>query len=250
MLPMTRERLHKFLSRCGTSSRREGERLILEGRVKVNGNTVHTLGATVDPLNDQVEVDGVMLEPPHHIYIILNKPKGYITSVKDEKGRPTVMKLLTGVEERVYPVGRLDRDSEGLLLFTNHGELAYRLMHPRYHMEKRYRVRLRGTPKEEDLNRLRKGIRLRDGKTAPAEIRVVSRGKRETEVEVVLKEGRKRQIRRMFKAMGYPVISLVRVAMGHLTLKGLPQGQYRYISPQEIEELKRELKLAANPPAS
>jgi 23S rRNA pseudouridine2605 synthase len=250
MLPLTRERLHKFLSRCGISSRREGERLILEGRVKVNGNTVHTLGATVDPLNDQVEVDGVMLQPPHHIYIILNKPKGYITSVKDEKGRPTVMKLLTDVEERVYPVGRLDRDSEGLLLFTNHGELAYRLMHPRYHMEKRYRVRLRGTPKEEDLNRLRKGIRLRDGKTAPAEIRVVSRGKRETEVEVVLKEGRKRQIRRMFKAMGYPVISLVRVAMGHLTLKGLPQGQYRYLSPQEIEELKRELKLAANPPAS
>lgn len=247
---MTRERLHKFLSRCGISSRREGERLILEGRVKVNGDTVHTLGTTVDPLNDQVEVDGVMLQPPHHIYIILNKPKGYITSVKDEKGRPTVMKLLTGVEERVYPVGRLDRDSEGLLLFTNHGELAYRLMHPRYHMEKRYRVRLTGTPKEEDLNRLRKGIRLRDGKTAPAEIRVVSRGKRETEVEVVLKEGRKRQIRRMFKAIGYPVISLVRVAMGHLTLKGLPQGQYRYLSPQEIEELKRELKLAANPPAS
>jgi len=250
MLPMTRERLHKFLSRCGISSRREGERLILEGRVKVNENTVHTLGTTVDPLNDQVEVDGVMLQPPHHIYIILNKPKGYITSVKDEKGRPTVMKLLTGVEERVYPVGRLDRDSEGLLLFTNHGELAYRLIHPRYHVEKRYSVRLKGSPKQEELQSLRKGIRLKDGKTAPAEIRVVSRGKRETEVEVVLKEGRKRQIRRMFKAIGYPVISLVRVAIGHLTLKGLPQGQYRYLSPQEIEELKRELKLAANPPAS
>jgi len=247
---MKRERLHKFLSRCGVSSRRGGERLILEGRVKVNGHTVRILGTTIDPLKDQVEVDGVILKPPRLVYIILNKPKGYITSVKDERGRPTVMELLKGVEERVYPVGRLDRDSEGLLLFTNHGELAYRLMHPRYHVEKRYLVRLLGSPKQRELQILRKGIWLEDGKTAPAKIRVVSRGKRETKVEVVLKEGRKRQIRRMFKAIGYPVISLARVAIGPITLKDLPKGEYRYLSPQEVEALKRELKLFEDPQAS
>ncbi len=216
----------------------------------MNGDAVYTLGTTVNPLKDQIEVNGVVLKPPPHVYIILNKPKGYITSVKDEKGRPTVMALLRGVKERIYPVGRLDRDSEGLLLLTNHGELAYRLMHPRYHMDKRYLVHLRGTPKEEDLNRLRKGIHLREGKTAPAKIWVVSRGKKETEVEVVLKEGRKRQIRRMFRAIGCPIVSLVRVAIGDITLKGLHPGEYRHLSPQEVEALKKAVRLSSNPPDS
>ena len=207
------------------------------------------LGAKVDPGTQRVEVDGVPISPSPLIYILLNKPKGYITSVKDERGRPTVMELLKGVKERVYPVGRLDMDSEGLLLLSNDGELAYRLLHPRYHVERRYRVRVRCSPRKTDLKRLQYGMHLEGGKTGPMQIQVIKQGK-ETEVEVVLREGKKRQIRRMFEAIGCPVVSLVRVALGELTLKGVPQGRFRYLTREEVERLKRAAGLASNPKTS
>ena len=248
------ERLHKFLARCGVASRREAESLILQGRVTVNGQVIQELGTKIEPGKDRIEVDGIPVKPQPYIYIALNKPKGVVTTVEDREGRPTVMDLLKGFKTRVYPVGRLDMESEGLLLLTNDGELAFRLMHPRYHVEKRYLVKVRGTPTEKKLDKLRKGIRLEDEKrkglyrkTAPARIKVIkSRGK-ETELEVILREGRKRQIRRMFQAIGHPVVSLVRVAVGNITLEGLPKGKYRHLTPQEVAELKRRVGLAADP---
>ncbi len=247
------ERLHKFLSRCGVASRREAESLILQGRVTVNGQVIQELGTKIEPGKDRIEVDGIPVKPQPYTYIALNKPKGVVTTVEDREGRPTVMDLLKGFKTRVYPVGRLDMESEGLLLLTNDGELAFRLMHPRYHVEKRYLVKVRGTPTEKKLDKLRKGIRLEDEKrkglyrkTAPARIKVIkSRGK-ETELEVILREGRKRQIRRMFQAIGHPVVSLVRVAVGNITLEGLPKGKYRHLTSQEVAELKRRVGLAAD----
>ncbi len=240
------ERLHKFLARCGVASRREAESLILQGRVTVNGQVVQELGTKIEPGRDRVEVDGIPVKPQPFTYIALNKPRGFVTTMEDKEGRPTVMDLLKGLKIRVYPVGRLDMDSEGLLLLTNDGELAFRLMHPRYHVEKRYLVRVKGTPPEKKLEKLRRGIRLEDEKrkglfrkTAPARIKVIRSKGKETELEVVLKEGRKRQIRRMFQAIGHPVVSLVRVAVGNITLEGLPKGKYRHLTPREVAELRK-----------
>ena len=248
------ERLHKFLSRCGVASRREAESLILQGRVTVNGQVVQELGTRIQPGRDRVEVDGIPVKPQPFTYIVLNKPPGFVTTVEDREGRPTVMALLKGLKTRVYPVGRLDMESEGLLLLTNDGELAFRLMHPRYHVEKRYLVKVRGTPPEKKLERLRRGVRLEDEKrpgvfrkTAPARIKVIKTKGKETLLEVVLREGRKRQIRRMFQAIGHPVVSLVRVAVGNITLEGLPKGKYRHLTAQEVAQLRRRVGLATDP---
>jgi 23S rRNA pseudouridine2605 synthase len=245
------ERLHKFLSRCGVASRREAEALILQGRITVNGRVVQELGLKIDPQRDRVALDGIHVKPQPLVYIALNKPRGFITSVEDREGRPTVMDLLKGLKTRVYPVGRLDMDSEGLLLLTNDGELAFRLMHPRYHVEKRYLVKVKGNPPEKKLEKLRRGIRLEEEKrkgvfrkTAPARIKVIKGRGKETVLEVVLKEGRKRQIRRMFQAIGHPVVSLVRVAIGNVTLEGLPKGKYRHLTAREVQELKKKVGLA------
>ncbi len=248
------ERLHKYLSRCGVASRRESENLILQGRVTVNGQTVQELGVKIDPEKDKVEVDGSVVTPQPFTYVILNKPRGYITAVEDQEGRPTVIELLKSLKTRVYPVGRLDLESEGLLLLTNDGELAFRLMHPKYHVEKRYLVKVKGAPPEKKLERIRKGVRLEDEKrkglyrkTAPAQIKVIKSKGKETELEVILREGRKRQIRRMFQAIGHPVISLVRVAMGNITLEDLPKGRYRHLTFQEVTDLKKRVGLAPGP---
>jgi len=241
------ERLHKYLARCGVASRRTCEDLILAGRVKVNHQTIQRVGIQIDPQKDFVEVDGVPVMPRPHVYLILNKPKGYITSVKRKDKNPTVMELLTGVKERVYPVGRLDLDSEGLLLCTNDGELAFRLMHPRYHVEKRYLVRISGTPAEEDLRYLEAGIQIGKERLSAVHIRITKTQKRETELEVILKEGRKRQIRRMFQSIGHPVTSLVRVAIGDITVTGLAQGCYRHLTTEEVHSLKKVVGLSSNP---
>jgi len=245
------ERLHKFLSRCGVASRREAESLILQGRVTVNGVVIQELGTKIYPEKDKVEVDGIPVKPQPFTYIALNKPPGYVTTMKGKGGPPTVMELLKGLKTRVYPVGRLDMDSEGLLLLTNDGELAFRLMHPRHHVEKRYLVKVRGSPPEKKLERLRKGIRLEEEKrkgiyrkTAPAGIKVIKSKGKETVLEVTLREGRKRQIRRMFQAIGHPVVSLVRVAVGNITLEGLPKGKYRHLTDQEVAEIKKRVGLA------
>ncbi len=233
-------RLNRFLAEAGLGARRKVERLIEEGRVAVNGMVVKEYGYRVNPKEDIVTVDGKVVEIQPKIYLLFNKPKNILTTMKDERGRLTVYDVLPIKDIRVYPVGRLDRASRGLLLLTNDGELAYRLLHPKYHVEKRYIVLVEGSPSEEKLNKLRRGIYLYpEGKTLPCKIRVIERTKWHTKLEVILREGRKRQIRRMFKKIGHPVKDLVRVAMGPLTLKGLPEGHFRYLTEEEVAQLKK-----------
>lgn len=234
------ERLQKLISKAGIASRREAEKLILSKRVTVNGKVVVELGTKVDPDKDKVLVDGKPIANEKHVYFMLNKPKGVITSMKDERGRKTVVDLLSEVKERVYPVGRLDYQTEGLLLLTNDGELTNRLLHPRYEIYKTYIAKVRGIPGEEKLDLLRAGIRLEDGMAAPAIVKRIEILPEEgtTTLEITIHEGRNRQVRRMCEAIGYPVKALKRVAFASLTTAGLRRGQYRELSKEEISMLK------------
>ncbi|TYP59876.1 pseudouridine synthase [Thermosediminibacter litoriperuensis] len=232
-------RLQKFLAMAGIASRRACEKLILEGRVQVNGKIVRELGIKVDSALDEVRVDGKICRLNNKpLYILMNKPKGVLTTAKDPFGRPTVIDLLKGIKERVFPVGRLDKDTEGLLIITNDGELSYRLTHPKHEIEKTYIAKIAGTPHESDINRLRRGIVLEDGKTAPAKVRILKTGRDFAVLEIIIHEGRKRQVRRMCEAIGHPVISLRRTRIGKLTLRGLAPGCWRYMTEAEIKYLK------------
>ncbi|NLA59430.1 MAG: rRNA pseudouridine synthase [Firmicutes bacterium] len=232
------ERVQKVLARCGVASRRASEQLIEAGRVKVNGQVVTTLGVKVDPAVDRIEVDGRPIRPlPTKVYYVLYKPTGVISSCRDPEGRVTVLDLLHGVKERVYPVGRLDYDSEGLVFLTNDGETAQILGHPRYQVRKSYLVEVQGFPSEKDIARLRRGIKLSDGWTAPAHVEVVQRLQDTTILTLDIHEGRNRQIRRMCDAIGHPVVFLKRFRIGPLDLEGLEPGQFRRLRPQEIKEL-------------
>lgn len=248
------ERLQKVLAQAGVASRRHAEQLILEGRVKVNGTKVSVLGHKVG-LHDSVEVDGnpvIRSETLH--YYLLNKPVGVITSSYDPQGRPTVIDLLKEVPVRVYPVGRLDYDTSGALLLTNDGELAHRLMHPSYGIEKTYRVWVQGPVGINALESLRKGVLLEDGNTAPAKIErlsgVAQKNNKKSEenrleiLEVTIHEGRNRQVRRMFAAVGYPVVKLERVRFGSLSQGNtLRSGAYRALTKEEIRELRSKVGL-------
>src|SRR4051812_2777654 len=210
------ERLQKILSAAGVASRRLSEELILQGRVSVNGETVRELGTKADPATDEIKVDGRRIKTAQRKrYVLLNKPRGYITTRSDPQGRPTVMDLLQGVKEYVYPVGRLDYDSEGLLLLTNDGELATRLAHPRHEVDKVYQARVRGVPDDHVLDRLAKGVTIDGRRTAPARVRasepIVRESGEHTIVELTIHEGRQRQVRKMFEAVGHPVVRLKRV---------------------------------------
>lgn len=234
------ERLHKFMARHGVASRRTCEEIIASGRVRVNGVTVVAPGTTVNPARDRIEVDGRALgRPENFVYILLNKPRGYLTTARDPRGRKKVTDLLEGVKERVFPVGRLDCDSEGLLLLTNDGDLTYRLTHPSHHVPKTYRVRVRGVPGPRDLDLLSGGVKLDDCMTAPAMICFVEEREGNALLEVTIHEGRNRQIRRMFDKIGYEVIRLKRVKMGNLTLGDLKPGQYRRLGESEVRRLKK-----------
>lgn len=233
------ERLQKVIARAGVASRREAERLITAGRVRVNGEVVTTLGVRVDPAQDRVEVDGRPIVPETFVYLMLHKPRGVVTTVRDPQGRKTVLDLITGVPQRVFPVGRLDWDSEGLLLLTNDGELAHRLMHPSYGVVKVYRAELVGAVTEEAVRRLREGVLLEDGMTAPAKVRVIARSARSSWIEIGIHEGRNRQVRRMAQAVGFPVKRLIRVAYGPLKLGKLPPGKFRRLQESEVEALKK-----------
>jgi pseudouridine synthase len=232
-------RLQKFLAMAGIASRRACEMLILDGRVQVNGKVVKELGTKVDPDVDEVRVDGeicrIKMKP---VYIIMNKPKGVLTTVKDPFGRPTIIDLLAGVKERVFPVGRLDKDTEGLLIITNDGELSYKLTHPKHQVDKTYIAKVLGIPDEKDIKRLRKGIFLEDGKTAPAKVRILKKGKNFAVLEIIIHEGRKRQVRRMCESIGHPVLTLKRTRIGNLTLRGLAPGGWRYMTEEEVNYLK------------
>lgn len=229
------ERLQKLIARAGICSRREAEKIITAGRVTVDGKIVTELGAKVDT-NQKICVDGKLLNfDTTKIYIMLNKPRGYVSTVSDERGRKTIMDLLDeNFTERVYPVGRLDMDSEGLLILTNDGDLTNALIHPRYEVSKTYRAMVTGDITEDKLDRLRAGIELEDGLTAPAEVYLLG----DNRVEVTIHEGRNRQVRRMFAAIGCDVKRLKRVKFAGLTLDNLPVGKFRALTAAEIAKLK------------
>lgn len=234
-------RINKFLARSGVASRRTSEKYVQDGRVSVNGKTVTDLATQVDEQRDIVRVDGRTVRPAQKkLYVLLHKPKGVITTVQDERGRKTVMDLVD-VNESLFPVGRLDRDTEGLLLLTNDGEMANRLMHPRYQITKTYRVRLDKNFSPADLERLESGIELEDGMTAPCRVRYYT--DELNRVELQIHEGRKRQVRRMFEALDYRIRHLKRVQYGPLHLKGVERGEWRFLKPAEINRLRRATKL-------
>ena len=244
-------RLNKFLAHAGVCSRREADRWIAEGRVQVNGRIVQELGEKIDTARDRVAANGkpVRAEAETPVYILLNKPAGRVVSVKDPFGRPTVLDLLGRLPARVYPVGRLDLDTEGALLLTNDGDLALKLTHPRYGASKSYEVRVEGDPRDEDLEKVRRGLFLEGRRTAPARVRVLRRGHRHSTLAVEIHEGRKREVRKLFEAVGFPVERLVRVDFAGLTLDGLRPGQWRYLDRKEIERLRRLTPRAPEPKA-
>ncbi len=234
------ERLQKIIARAGIASRREAERLILEGEVTVNGLAVRTPGSVADASKDRIKVRGKLITKlPPPVYILLNKPPGYLTTLKDPQARPHVRELLKRVKIRVFPVGRLDYDAEGLLLLTNDGPLANLLTHPRYQVPRSYQVRVSGYLGAGELDRLRKGVELEDGMTLPAQARATRMRPRDSLVRITIREGRNRQIKRMFDALGHRVIRIKRTGFGPLRLGDLMVGRYRYMTPEEIAHLKR-----------
>lgn len=232
-------RLHKVIAQAGITSRRKAEALIVQGRVIVNGKKITTLGSTVDPTTDMVVVDGkpLRLQAPLR-YVLLHKPRGYVTTCQDEQRRRTVFDLLKRQPVRLFPVGRLDMNSEGVLLLTNDGRLAHRLLHPRYGIPRTYLVRVDGVISGENLERLQNGVVLDDGKTLPAQIQIARRAEQSCWLRMTLREGRPRQIHRMLQRCGgHGVKRLQRVAMGPLTLAGLPPGASRTLEAFEVTRL-------------
>jgi 23S rRNA pseudouridine2605 synthase len=235
------ERLQKILSQAGIASRRASERLMLEGRVTVNGETIRELGTKADPAADDIRVDGRRIKlTEQRRYLLLNKPKGYVTTRSDPQHRPTVMELLVGVREYVYPVGRLDFDSSGLLLLTNDGELAARLTHPRHEVPRVYDVRVAGVPDAHDIERIAKGVTIDGRRTETAHVRLApGRHEGHATLRITISEGRNRQVRRMFEAVGHPVDELRRIAIGPLRDAKLREGQWRDLTESEVAALRK-----------
>lgn len=232
------ERLQKVMAHAGIASRRKSEDIIAEGRVKVNGETVTEMGTKVNPDRDVIEVDGEIISKEKRVYILLNKPQGYICTVDDPRGRNTVLDLVDDVKQRIYPVGRLDYDTSGLLMLTNDGQLTYILTHPSHEINKTYLTEVKGRLDTKNADRLRKGVELEDGMTAPAQLEIKEREENNTLFTLTIHEGRNRQVRRMCEKIGLPVISLKRISVGPLTLEGLSEGEYRNLTDKEIEFLK------------
>lgn len=232
-------RLQKFMADCSVASRRKSEELIEAGKVKVNGHTAH-LGDKVNPKKDIVTVKGKRINKETKLrYIMLNKPRGYVTTVSDERGRKTVMDLVRDVDERIYPVGRLDKDSEGLLLLTNDGSFANLIMHPSHKLSKVYRVTVRQQPDDETLYKLRNGIEIDGRKTEPCDVNIITQEQGRCVLEFVIHEGRNRQIRKMCSACSLEVARLKRIAEGSLKLGMLGQGKYRELTDNEVKKLIR-----------
>jgi 23S rRNA pseudouridine2605 synthase len=234
------ERLQKVIAYAGVASRRKAEQLITEGKVKVNGKVVRELGTKVSN-SDTIEVEGVKLEKEDKVYFLLYKPKGYISAVTDDKGRKTVVDIFKkSVPERIFPVGRLDYETTGLLLLTNDGEFSYQLTHPKFKIDKTYIARVKGVPTIEGLKKLQRGIKLEDGKTAPAKVSMTSFDEKAGKAicEITIHEGRNRQVRRMFEAIGTPVVKLKRERFAFLDLGNLNPGEYRELTKHEVKQLR------------
>ena len=234
------ERLQKVIAYAGVASRRKAEQLIVEGKVKVNGKVVKELGTKVSN-SDTVEVEGVKLEKEDKVYFLLYKPRGYISAVTDDKGRQTVVDIFgKHVIERIFPVGRLDYDTSGLLLMTNDGEFANLMTHPKFKIDKTYVARVKGVPTIDGLKKLQRGIKLEDGKTAPAKVSMMTFDEQAGKAicEITIHEGRNRQVRRMFEAIGTPVVKLKRERFAFLDLGNLTPGEYRQLTKHEVKQLR------------
>jgi 23S rRNA pseudouridine2605 synthase len=233
-------RLQKFLALSGIASRRRAEEMIRAGRVRVDGKVVTEMGLRINPDIQAIDCDGRRIDPAKKedaVYILLNKPRGYVTTVSDPQGRPIVTSLLKNITARVYPVGRLDLDTEGALLMTNDGALAHKVLHPRFETSKTYEVLVAGIPSAQKIKSLRNGIIIDGKKTWPAVITLVKQKERNALYRVIIHEGRKRQIRKMFDAIAHPVLHLKRTAYGRLTLGSLKSGSYRFLSPDELKKI-------------
>lgn len=236
------ERLQKIIARAGIASRRKAEEMILEGLVTVNRQVVTELGTKADPEKDRITVDGRALshaqEKSEKVYILLNKPKGYISTVSDPQGRPTVIDLVKKIKTRIFPVGRLDYDAEGALLFTNDGELANKLIHPKYHIPKKYLVKVSDAPDQKDIAKLKRGVYLEDGRTLPAEAKFIKATKTNSWIELTVYEGRNRLVKKMCFAIGHSVLKLQRTEFAGIKLGSLKPGGFRLLTMDEVERLK------------
>lgn len=232
-------RLQKLIAGAGLASRRKAEALISAGRVTVNGKVVTELGTKVDPARDHVKVDGKHLSQAQpYVYLILNKPKNVMSTLDDPGGRPTVKDFLRGVSVRVFPVGRLDFDSEGLMLLTNHGDLAQALLHPRYYVPKTYLIKVKSVLTDDEIKQLERGVRLADGMTSPASVKKVRKVEQNSWLEITIHEGRTHQVKRMLEAVGHPVLKLMRIKMGPLVLGDLEAGEFRFLEDHEANALR------------
>lgn len=233
-------RLQKLIAGAGLASRRKAEGLITAGRVTVNGKVVTELGTKVDAAKDHVKVDGKHLSQAQpYVYLILNKPKNVMSTLDDPGGRPTVKDFLRGVSVRVFPVGRLDFDSEGLMLLTNHGDLAQSLLHPRYHVPKTYLIKVKSVLTEDEIKQLERGVKLADGMTSPATVKKVRKAEQNSWIEITIHEGRTHQVKRMLESVGHPVLKLMRVKMGPLVLGDLEPGEFRFLEDHEANALRQ-----------
>lgn len=234
-------RINKYIASCGVASRRKAEELIISGRVTINGELITELSTTVDETKDIVEVDGLPInQEEKKVYILLNKPEGYITTVKDQFDRPSVLDILKDVEERVYPVGRLDYETSGLLILTNDGDLTYKLTHPKHEVEKTYLAMVNGIISPEEKRRFENGLQIEDYTTAKAKLKIVKADeeKNYSVCKITIHEGRNRQVRKMCKAIGHPVRNLRRIQMGRINIRGLEVGEYRNLTEDEVRYLK------------
>lgn len=241
ILKLMEQRLQKILAEMGITSRRKAEGLILEGRVTVNGR-IATIGMKADRARDHIKVDGkLLIKPEPRVYLMFNKPRGVVTSLYDPEGRPTVKDFLKGIKYRVFPVGRLDYDSEGLLLLTNDGDFAHAVLHPSKKISKTYFVKVKGVIENEKIEKLRAGIKLADGITAPAKAKRIRKTENNSWLEITIHEGKKRQIRRMLEKIGHPVLKLKRIRIDGLEMGKLESGAYRYLTFEEVNKIKKEV---------
>jgi len=232
------ERLQKILAKAGVCSRRGAEELIRQGKVSIDGQVVTEMGVRVDPTLHRLECNGSLVSREEEkVYILLNKPTGYLSTLSDPQGRPIVTDLLEGISARVFPVGRLDYDTEGALLLTNDGELSQQILHPSFEVNKTYVATVAGKPDRKKLADLEKGIELEGRRTWPAQLKVLSAASRQTTIEIIIHEGRKRQVRKMFAAIGHRVLALKRVAYGGLGLEELPRGRYRFLDRNDLDRI-------------
>lgn len=234
-------RINKYIASCGIASRRKAEEIILQKRVTVNGNVVNELSFKIDEQNDIVEIDGSKIGlDEKEVYIVLNKPEGYITTVKDQFDRPSVLDLVSDIKERIYPIGRLDYETSGLLILTNDGDLTYKLTHPKHEVAKTYMAIVKGIPTTDEMKNFEDGLYIEDYKTAPAKIKIVKKDEEKNYAicEIKIHEGRNRQVRKMCRAIDHPVLRLRRAAMGEITLRGTEVGKYRNLTKEEVDYLK------------